>query len=105
MNKFFMGCLSLAALALMIGQAIAGGDSATNAAVMKNAQNDAQNGGVVIMETYTASAVSVPAQNVGEDMQPLPDNPGVEVAPLDSSATQPVLVEEDMVIQETEDGE
>ncbi len=108
MNKFFMGCLSLAALGLMVGQAIAGGDNAVNNAAnaaMKNARNNAENGGVVIMETYTASAVSVPAQNTDDDMQPLPSDPGVEVAPVNSSAAQPVLVEEDMLIQETEDGE
>lgn len=108
MNKFFMGCLSLAALALMVGQAIAGSDSTVNNAAnaaMRNAQNDAENGGVVIMETYTASAVSVPAQNTDGDMQPLPGDPGVEVAPVDSSVSQPVLVEEDMLVQETEDGE
>ena len=106
MNKFFMGCLSLAALALMIGQAVAGGEnSVSNAAnaALKNAANNANNDGVLIIETYTASAVSVPA---GEnDMQPLPGDPGVEAGPLNSSAAQPVLVEEDMLIQETEDGE
>ncbi len=107
MNKFFMGCLSVAALALMIGQAIAGGDipvsNAANAA-MKNAAQNAENNGVLIMETYTASAVAIPAGN-NNDMQPLPDNPGVEVAPVDSSVSQPLLVEEDMLIQETESGE
>ena len=109
MNKFFMGCLSLAALALMVGQAIAGGDNLVNNsanAAMRNAANNAENGGVLIMETYTASAVSVPASNPDSNMQPLPGDPGVEVAPVDSSSTvQPVVVEEDMLIQETEDGE
>lgn len=106
MNKFFMGCLSVAALALMIGQAIAGGDNPVNNAAnaaMKQAAQNAENNGVLIIETYTASAV-VPAEN-NNQMQPLPDNPGVEVAPVDSSATQPVLVEEDMLVQETEAGE
>lgn len=104
MNKFFMGCLSVAALALMIGQAVAGGEnSVSNAAnaAMQQAADNAGNNGVLIMETYTASAVTVPSGN--NDMQPLPNNPGVEVAPVDSSASQPVLVEEDMMIQETED--
>lgn len=102
MNKFFMGCLSCAALALMIGQAIAGSGNAgaANAAV-KNAADD---GGVVVIETYSSSAVTVPANNNNE-MQPLPGDPGVEVAPLDSSADQPVVVEEGMMVEETEDGE
>ena len=107
MNKFFMGCLSVAALALMIGQAVAGGDNPVNNAAnaaMKQAAENANNNGVLNIETYTASAVSVPAEN-NNNMQPLADNPGVEVAPVDSSMTQPVLVEEDMLIQETEDGE
>lgn len=107
MNKFFMGCLSVAALALMIGQAVAGGDNPVNNAAnaaMKQAAENANNNGVLIIETYTASAVSVPAEN-NNNMQPLADNPGVEVAPVDSSMTQPVLVEEDMLIQETEAGE
>ncbi len=109
MNKFFMGCLSLAALALMVGQAIAGGDNAVensaNAAI-RNAANNAENDGVLIMETYTASAVSVPASNANNNMQPLPGDPGVEVAPVEnSSAVQPVMVEENMLVQETEAGE
>ena len=107
MKKFFMGCLSVAALALMIGQAIAGSENPVNNAAnaaMKNAAQNAENNGVLIMETYTASAVTVPAQN-NNDMQPLPNNPGVEVAPVDSSVTEPVIVEEDMLIQETEAGE
>lgn len=107
MNKFFMGCLSVAALALMIGQAVAGGENTVNNAAnaaMKQAQQNAENNGVLIIETYTASAVTGPSANTS-DMQPLPGNPGVEVAPVDSSVSQPVLVEEDMLIQETEDGE
>ena len=40
------------------------------------------------------------------DMQPLPGDPGVEVAPVNSTAGQPVVVEEeDVLVQETEDGE
>lgn len=109
MNKFFMGCLSVAALALMIGQAVAGGENsvnnAANAAVKQAAQN-AENNGVLILETYSASTITVPAQNNNNEMQPLPGNPDVEVAPLDSSTVnQPVLVEEDILIQETEAGE
>lgn len=109
MSKFFMGCLSLAALALMIGQAVAGANNAGNNAAnnaFNNAANNANNDGVAVMETYTStSTVSVPG-NTNTDLQPLPGNPGVEVAPVDSSvAEQPVVVEEDMIIQETEDGE
>ena len=95
MSRFLLGCLALFALALMVGQAVAGASNEAN--------NLADNNGVLIIETYTASAV-VPAGN-NNKMQPLPDNPGVEVAPVDSSVAQPVLVEEDMLIQETEAGE
>lgn len=103
MNKFFMGCLSVAALALMIGQAIAesGNNSAANAA--QTAANAQDNDGVVIIETYSASSVTVPANN--NDMQPLPGDPGVEVAPDNSSMAEPAVVEEDVLIEETEDGE
>ncbi|MBO5037875.1 MAG: hypothetical protein J6C85_00245 [Alphaproteobacteria bacterium] len=103
MNKFFMGCLSVAALALMIGQAIAESNSAGAVNAAQAAANAQDNGGVVIIETYSASAVTVPSNN--NDMQPLPGDPGVDVAPLDSSAAQPVMVEEDMLVEETEDGE
>ncbi|MCM1322576.1 MAG: hypothetical protein NC218_00125 [Acetobacter sp.] len=105
MNKFFMGCLSVAALALMIGQAVAGGENSVNNAAnaaMKNAAQNAENNGVLIIETYTASAVSVPNSS---NFQPVQGDPGVEAAPLDSFVAQPVLVEEDMLIQETEAGE
>lgn len=106
MNKFFMGCLSLAAIALMVGQAIAGSNESNAMNAAANAANNADNGGVMIIETYSASAVSLPANNNGNNqMQALPGEPGVEVAPLDSSAAQPVVVEEDMLIQQTEDGE
>jgi hypothetical protein len=98
MNKFFMGCLSVCALALMIGQAIAGGNTQTQNA--KNMMNDADNGGVVIIETYSSSVVSSPSDS--NDMQPLPQDPGVEVAPVDSSSeVEPVWVEEDVWIQQT----
>lgn len=97
MNKYFMGFLSCAALALMIGQAIADSQTA-------EAENvTADDGGAVIIETYTSSSVAAPADS--SSMQPLPGDEGVEVAPVDSSSAQPVMVEEDMIIQETEDGE
>lgn len=97
MNKFFMGCLSVCALSLMIGQAIAGGYNHSEKA--KNMMNDANDDGVVIIETYSSSIVSNP--NNSNDMQPLPNNPGVEVAPVDSSSmAEPVLIEEDVEIQQ-----
>ncbi len=102
MNKFFMGCLSVCALALMIGQAVAGGNMHSQKA--KNMMNDDNNGGVVIIETYSSSVVSNP--NNSNDMQPLPQDPGVEVAPVDSSSmVEPVWVEEDVWIQQTGSGE
>lgn len=93
MNKFFMGCLSFCALALMFGQAIAGADT-------KN-QNSLNNDGVVVIETYSSSVVSTP-NSADNNMQPLPGDPGVEVAPVDSSSVQPVVVEEGVIMQEVE---
>ncbi len=106
MNRFFMGCLAVLALALMIGQAVAGGENfvsnAANAVIKKVPPAD-EAGWVV--ESYTSSAVVVPSENADENMQPLPDSPGVEVAPLDTPVDQPIMVEDDMLIQETEAGE
>ena len=113
MNKIFMGLLAVAALALIVSQAIAGASNTNNAS---NAPANADNGGVMIIETYSASAVTVPgnynsnsnanAAGNNSDMQPLPGDPGVEVAPGNSTAGQPVVVEEEEVlVQETEDGE
>lgn len=113
MNKIFMGLLAVAALALIVSQAIAGTSNTNNAS---NAPANADNGGVMIIETYSASAVTVPgnynsnsnanAARNNSDMQPLPGDPGVEVAPVNSPAGQPVVVEEeDVLVQETEDGE
>ncbi len=107
MNRLFMGLLAVAALALIVSQATAGANNAANAA------NEADNDGVMIIETYTASSVTLPAGNNGNssgngsagDMQPLPGDPGVEVAPVNSGAQQPAVVEEDVLVQETEDGE
>ena len=87
MFRFFLGCLSLFAIALVVGQAIAGGNV------------PAYNSGVVITETMESSSV-VPSQ---EDMQPLEGNPGVMVAPLDSSSTQPVVIEEDVMVETESD--
>ncbi len=87
MSRFFLGCLALCALALMVGQAIAEAN-----------HHPATNGdGVVIVETYTASS----SEGSGNQMQPLEGNPGVEVAPDNSSAAQPVMVEEDMMIEQS----
>lgn len=99
-----MGLLAVAALALIVSKAIAGASNTNNNAA--NAAN-ADNGGVMIIETYSASSVTTPDNaNGNNDMQPLPGDPGVEVAPLDSSAAQPIMVEEeDVLIQQTEDGE
>lgn len=105
MNRLFMGLLAISALALIVSQAIAGASGTADAA------DAADNGGVMIIETYSASAVATPAGNNAPsnadsaDMQPLPGDPGVEVAPIDSSAAQPVLVEEDVLVQETESGD
>ena len=104
MNKLFMGLLAVAALALIVSQAIAGASNANNNAA--NAVANADNGGVMIIETYSASSVATPGNADGNnDMQPLSGDPGVEVAPLNSSVAQPIMVEEDVMIQQTEDGE
>ena len=57
MNKIFMGLLAVASLALIVSQAIAGASNTNNAV---NAPANADNGGVMIIETYSASAVTVP---------------------------------------------
>lgn len=111
-----MGLLAVAALALIVSQAIAGASNTNNTNNASNAPANADNGGVMIIETYSASAVTVPgnynsnsnanAAGNNSDMQPLPGDPGVEVAPVNSTAGQPVVVEEeDVLVQETEDGE
>lgn len=84
MSRFLLGCLALGALAMMIGQAVADANNAAN--------NPADNNGVLIIETYTASSSTTP-----DNMQPLPGDPGVEVAPIpnDSSMAQPIMVEEE----------
>lgn len=95
MNKFFMGCLSFGALALFITQAIAG-DSNPSVNMANDVMND-DNGGAVVIETYSSSVMMEPS-NQNNDMQPLPGNPGVEVAPVDSPENQPVMIEEEGVI-------
>jgi len=92
MSRFLLGCLALCALALMIGQAVAEANNHNSSA------NSADSDGVLIIETYTASATTPDG-----DMQPLPDNPGVEVAPDNfvSSSAQPVMMEEDVSIEQS----
>ncbi len=94
MFRFFLGCLAVAAIGLMISQAVAGGN---------NHGNMPSNNGIVVIETISSSSVVEP-QNV-DDMEPLPNNPGVEVAPIQnstSSQVSPVVVEEGMMIEQTE---
>ena len=95
MGRFLLGCLALGALAMMISQAVADANNMVN--------NPAENNGVLIIESYTTSTATTPDDN----MQPLPGDPGVEVAPLpdNSSMVQPVMVEEEgsMTIEQTND--
>ena len=92
MNRIFLSILALGAFALMIGQAIAGGQGKNN-----SSQNQTDNSsGVMIIESYSVSAT--PAD---ENMQPLPQDPGVEVAPINNDSSMPVAVEEDVTIQQT----
>jgi len=94
MSRFFLGCLAFGALALMIGQAIAESGLSSETEGIQYADNS-NSGGVMIIETYSAS--SVPNSDAGGEMQPLPGNPGVEVAPD--------LVEEDVTISQATDGQ
>ena len=64
-----MGLLAVAALALIVSQAIAGASNTNNAS---NAPANADNGGVMIIETYSASAVTVPEIIIPTAMQMLP---------------------------------
>jgi len=111
MNRVLLSLLAVAAIAMMVNQAVAENSNAGNVAnaAMSNAANN-NNGGAVVFEGFSATSVTVPATEnapvTDGDMQPLPGDPGVEVAPIDSSvASQPVVVEEDMLIEQTEDGE
>lgn len=92
MFRLFLGLLSVLAIALFINNAIAGN---------KKMQN---NNGVMIIETMTSSSTIEPSQNTSY-MQPLPQDPGVEVGPQENMVNDPVMVEEDMYIEETQDGE
>ena len=103
MNRFFLGLLALAALALMISQVAVAGGGMHGGQNNQQANPEANNaGGVLIIETYTASS----ATGDNNEMQPLPGDPGVEVAPNNADATnEPVMVEEDMTVEQTESGE
>lgn len=99
MNRIFLSILAIGAFALMIaGQATAGNSGHhTQSNNQDNMQNPADNSsGVMIIESYSVSAS--PTNN---DMQPLPEDPGVEVAPLNSNSSAPVAVEEDITVQQT----
>ena len=100
MFRIFLSCLAVGAIGLIIGQAIAGGN---NHQASDN-QTNPNNGGVVIIETISASSAVQPVND--NDMEPLPNNPGVEVAPVENngSSVVPVMVEEEgMIIQQNND--
>jgi hypothetical protein len=93
MNRIFLSILSVGAFALLIaGHASAGGANNSNS----NTQNSTDNSsGVMIIESYTIS--SSPADG---DMQPIPEDPGVEVAPIDSDSPEAIAIEEDVTMQQ-----
>ncbi len=85
MFKFFLGCLSVVAIALFVNKAIAENDESGYIS------------GVVISETITPSSPG------DTDMQPLPEDEGVMVAPTQSSSSMvPVLEEDDTVVIESD---
>ena len=90
MFRFFLGLLSVSAIALFISKAIADNHGM---------QND--NDGVMIIETMTSSSTVEPSVNSSEMMSD-PQEPSVEVGPQENTNTEPVMVEEDMYIEETE---
>jgi hypothetical protein len=93
MNRIFLSILSVGAFALLI----AGHASAGNTGNQNNPnQNPDDSSGVMIIESYTVSAS--PANG---DMQPLPEDPGVEVAPIDSDSPEAVAIEEDVTMQQS----
>ena len=83
MFRIFLCCLSLFAISLVVGQAVAGGNV------------PAYSSGVVITETIVSSSSASPEDN----MQPIAGDPGVMVAPVDESSMVPVVVEEDVMIE------
>ena len=85
MNRIFLSILSVGAFALLIaGHASAGGAN--------NQNNPTDNSsGVMIIESYTVS--TAPSNS---DMQPLPQDPGVEVAPITNDSPEAIAIEEDV---------
>ena len=101
MNRFILGFLSICALALVIGPT-ANPNSKQESIWQFAANTAAGNNGVLIIETYSASSMPTPPAN-NSAMQPLPGNPGVEVAPESNSlatSSQPISVEQDTMLLE-----
>lgn len=88
MFRFFLGCLSVLAIALFVSQAIAGNSMPV------------YNSGITISETVTTTS---PASVENSEMQPLPGDKGVMVAPVDSSSAEVPVWEEDVEVEETEE--
>lgn len=96
MNRIFLSILSVGAFALLIaGHATAGGSANQNNPTQNPADNSS---GVMIIESYTVS--TSPANS---DMQPLPEDPGVEVAPINNDSPEAVAIEEDVMMQQDSD--
>lgn len=94
MNRIFLSILSVGAFALLIaGHASAGGTNNPNSSTPNPTDNSS---GVMIIESYTVSAT--PADS---NMQPLPQDPGVKVAPIDSDSPEAVAIEEDVTMQQS----
>ncbi len=90
--KNWLWAISVSALALSAGYAIA-----QNVGVEVTAPADAD-------VTITEQQMQVPVNNGGynnTDMQPLPDNPGVEVESVQDAMTPQMQTETDVNIQET----
>lgn len=92
MNRIFLSILSVGAFALLIAGHASAGNTGNQNNPNQNPDNDSS--GVMIIESYTVSAT--PANG---DMQPLPQDPGVEVAPIDNDTPETVAVEEDVTMQ------
>ena len=93
MDRFFLGLLSVLAIALFISNAIAEGDYVGNS-----------NDNIGVVESITFSSSVEPAVNTSE-MMSIPEDPGVEVAPMENSNTSYFEMEEDVYIEETQDGQ
>ena len=93
MDRFFLGLLSVLAIALFISNAIAEGDN------MSNTNNNME-----VVETVTFSSSVEPNVNTS-GMMPVAEDPGVEVAPMENSNTSYFEMEEDVYIEENQDGQ